>query len=102
MKCTWIITVPEGRFVWLRIVSFFLKSDCAKTTLEIRDGHSSSSELLKTFCGSSFESSVFSSGRYLWVRFQSAKDDSLKGTGFDASFEMISQSKCSFVRCVYI
>ena len=95
MKCTWIITVPEGHFVKLRITSFFLAHVCSKTDLEIRDGLNLSSRLLKTFCGDSFERSVFSSGRHLWVRFQSAKagDELLYGTGFDALFEMVSQCK---------
>ena len=93
MTCTWIITVPEGHFVKLKITSFSLAHVCSKTTLEIRDGQSSSSDLLKTFCGSSFESSLFSSGRHLWVRFHSAKDEFLNGTGFNSFFEMVSQCK---------
>ena len=99
MKCTWIITVPEGHFVKLRITSFSLAHVCNKTTLEIRDGQSSSSDLLKTFCGSSFERSVFSSGRHLWVRFNSAKDETMDGTGFNAFFEMVSQCKLCCCCC---
>ncbi|PFX19451.1 Cubilin [Stylophora pistillata] len=96
MRCTWIISVPEGHFVKLRITSFLLAYVCKQTTLEIRDGQSSSSDLLRNFCGSSFERSVFSSGRHLWVRFHSDKDEFLYGTGFDAFFEMVSQLPAPF------
>ena len=94
MKCTWIITVPQGNFVKLRITSLFLAYICKEgTNLEIRDGQSSSSDLIKTFCGRDFESSVFSSGRHLWVRFQSSIDSFQYGTGFHALFEMVNQCK---------
>ncbi|KAL9973788.1 hypothetical protein ACROYT_G020290 [Oculina patagonica] len=97
ITCTWIISVPEGNFVKLRITSFFLAYICKEgTNLEIRDGQSSSSELLKTFCGQTYESSVFSSGRYLWVRFQSSQHSYQYGSGFNAQFETVSQLPDSF------
>lgn len=98
MTCTWIIAVTEGHFVRLRITSFFLAYVCKQTTLEIRDGQKSSSDLLGNFCGSSFERSVFSSGRHLWIRFHSDKDELLYGTGFNAFFEMVGQCKF-FIYC---
>ena len=93
MICTWKITVPEGNFVRLRITSFDLGSFCRGTALKIRDGQNSSGNLLKSFCGRTFEHSVFSSGRYLWVRFQSPKGDYVDGTGFNAVFEAVTQCK---------
>lgn len=94
MKCTWIITVPEGNFVKLRTTSLFFAYICKEgTNLEIRNGQSSSSDLIKTFCGQKFESSVFSSSRHLWVRFQSSNDSFQYGTGFNADFEMVNQCK---------
>jgi len=97
MKCTWMITVPEGNFVKLRITSLFFAYICKKgTNLQIRDGQSSSSNLLKTFCGQDFESSVFSSGRHLWVRFQSSDSSFQYGTGFNAFFEMVNQLPAPF------
>ena len=78
----------------LRITSFFLAFVCKEgTKLEIRDGQSSSSDLLKTFCGPDYEPSVFSSGRYLWVRFQSSDDTFQYGSGFNALFEAVTQCK---------
>ena len=92
MMCTWKITVPEGNFVRLRITSFDL-GFCGGTALKIRDGQNSSGNLLKSFCGRTFKRSVFSSGRYLWVRFQSPKDGYVYGTGFNAVFEAVTQCK---------
>ena len=94
MTCTWIITVPEGNFVKLRITSLFFAYICREgTNLIIRDGQSSSSDLIKTFCGQNFESSVFSSGRHLWVRFKSSDHSVQYGSGFYALFEMVNQGK---------
>lgn len=103
MRCTWIITVPDGHYVKLRITSLFLDTSCDKVTLKIRDGQSSSSDLLRNFCGRTFETSLFSSGRHLWVQFHSAKDAFSVGSGFNAIFEMVSQCKlcCCYCFCCY-
>lgn len=93
MKCTWVITVPDGHFVKLKITSFHLENICNGPTLQIRDGQGESSDLLKSLCGRKFESSVFSSGRHLWVRFKTPTDKSLSGTGFNALFEAVNQRK---------
>lgn len=93
MMCTWKINVPEGHYVRLRITSFDLGFSCRGTALKIHDGQSSSGNLLKSFCGRTFDRSVFSSGRYLWVRFQSPKDGYVYGTGFNAVFEAVTQCK---------
>ena len=98
MMCTWTITVPEGHFVKLRITSFFLEYTCRGSTLQIRDGQSESSSLLKSFCARKFESSVFSSGRHLWIRFQTPADKYSSGTGFSALFEAVNQCKTFFHR----
>ena len=96
MKCTWVITVPEGHFVKLKITSFRLEYICNGPSLQIRDGQSESNGLLKSFCGRKFESSVFSSGRHLWVRFQTPSDKYLSGSGFNALFEAVNQRKAFY------
>ena len=93
ISCTWMITVPEGKFVKLKIASFRLESSCRGPVLEIRDGQRDTSNLLKSFCGRNFESSVFSTGRHLWVRFRSSNIKYLSGTGFNAVFEAVNQRK---------
>jgi len=98
IMCTWVITVPEGHFVKLRIKSFKLSSICYDLgpTLDIRDGQSSSSNRLKSFCGQRFEPSVFSSGRHLWVRFDIPEDDAIYDYGFYAVFEAVKQLPAPF------
>ena len=93
MTCTWMITVPEGRFAQLSIKSFNLEKTCDGPVLEIRDGPSLSSKLLKSFCGRHFLPSVFASGNQLWIRFQTPSDKHLRGSGFDASFKAVTQRK---------
>lgn len=103
IMCTWVITVPEGHFVKLRIKSFKLSSICYDLgpTLDIRDGQSSSSNRLKSFCGQRFEPSVFSSGRHLWVRFDIPEDDAIYDYGFYAVFEAVKQRKASVFLYIY-
>ena len=96
MVCTWMITVPEGRFVQLSIKSFNLENTCDGPVLEIRDGPTFSSKLLKSFCGREFLPSVFASGQKLWIRFRTPSDKHLRGTGFDASFKAVTQRKTMF------
>ena len=96
MTCTWMITVPKGKFVKLKISSFFLEIFCSGPSLKIRDGQSESSDLLKSFCGRKFESSLFSSGRHLWVRFHSPNKKYLRGTGFNAVFEAVNQCELPY------
>ncbi|XP_067039514.1 cubilin-like isoform X2 [Acropora muricata] len=96
MTCTWMITVPKGKFVKLKISSFCLEIFCNGPSLKIRDGQSESSDLLKSFCGRKFESSLFSSGRHLWVRFHSPNKKYLRGTGFNAVFKAVNQLPTPF------
>ena len=43
INCTWMITVPKGNFVKLRLTSIKLDVDCSPhSTFEIRDGQNSS------------------------------------------------------------
>ena len=93
INCTWVITVPDGHLVKLRIKSFDFEdyNICERASLDIRDGQSSSSGLLRSFCGYSYEKSVFSSGRHLWVQFNS--HNPYLGSYFYAMFEAVKQCK---------
>ena len=78
----------------LRLTSYELGMACRNySTLAIRDGQNPSSALLKSFCTRQYESSFFSSGRYLWVRFQSPKQDWSDNFWFTAEFEAVTQCK---------
>ena len=92
INCTWLIKVPDGRFVRLKMKKLQLDDDCYYSALHVRDGKKSSSSLLKRFCGQMQEYSVFSSGRYLYVQFTSKNDD-YHAPGFDAVYEAVKQSK---------
>ena len=97
INCTWMITVPKGNFVKLRLTSIKLDVDCSPhSTFEIRDGQNSSSRLLRSICEQPFYgSSYFSSGRHLWVWFQSPKQDWTYYFTFSAEFEAVTQCKYS-------
>ena len=58
---------------------------CNCDFLEIRDGNSSTDRLLTRLCGSKQPGDLYSSSRYLWVRFKS--DDDVVDSGFVASFQ---------------
>ena len=95
--CTWVITAPEEHFVRLRIKDLQLDSDCL-THFHVRDGKVWSSDLLKTMCKASIFSSdgyysIFSSGRYLWVKFDSNQYFGRYTSKFDAVFEVVKQGK---------
>ena len=65
------------------------------TTLQIRDGQNTSSDLLKLYSEWPYTTAneVFSSGRHLWVRFQSPKPGWSYMFRFSAVFEAVSQCK---------
>ena len=94
IMCTWIITVPEGHFVKLRLMNVKLvDDDGTDSKLVIRDGRDASSALLKTFNIVWHRRSLFSSGRYLWVRFQSPRKDFTYYFSVIADFEAVTQCK---------
>ena len=80
----------------LRIKSFDF-GDCGRSFLDIRDGQSSSSNLLKLPCSlnelvSSGLEEVFSSNRHLWVQYSPFSG----GDKFCAEFEAVKQCKVEF------
>ena len=82
----------------LRIKSFDF-GDCGRSFLDIRDGQSSSSNLLKLPCSlnervfSGLEE-VFSSNRHLWVQYSAKRFSG--GDKFYAVFEAVKQCKVEF------
>lgn len=95
IKCTWVITVPEGHYVKLRMKSLKLDRSCSHSFLYIWDGRNSTSDLLNKFCGEEFEPSVFSSGRSLRVHLDSSRvsESSYHAPGLDAFYETVKQRK---------
>ena len=70
----------------LMISSYELKN----STLQIRDGQNSSSEVLEPFSREDTDITVLSSGRHLWARYQSIQDEQ---TEFFARYEAESKTK---------
>ena len=66
MICTWSIKAPERHSVILKMKELELDGDC--------DGKNPFISLLKKFCGQKGESSMFSSGHYLYVQVSFKSD----------------------------
>ncbi|XP_044176241.1 cubilin-like isoform X2 [Acropora millepora] len=94
MMCTWTITAPRGSGLLLTFNYFRLESGPCSTHdyLEVRHGSSSTSTRIGTYCGT-YVLNIFSSGRYLWIRFRS--DSLLSYKGFDARYTIVTPSICS-------
>ncbi len=58
---------------------------CSCDHVEVRDGRDGNSEKLERFCGGSEHSSLTSTGRYMWVEFESDSKETRKG--FKATFK---------------
>ena len=91
--CTWLIEAPFGYHVYLYFYHFSLEyggSNCPYDFLEIRDGNTLSSPLITKACGSLGYFYVYSSGRFLLLRFRT--DGSVQGAGFTVYYS--TQSYC--------
>ena len=78
----------------LRIKEFHLGDSCGSSSLQIFDGKSLSSNLLKKFCGQDYDSNVFSSGHHLVVQYDLRENHFLDGLYFfDAVFEAVDRGK---------
>ena len=64
--------------------------------VEIRDGPWPDSRLLGIYCGYKVPFDVFSTGRYLWVKFRSISDGKTS-RGIKAPFDAVDPSKLAFV-----
>ena len=92
--CTWLIEAPFGYHVYLYFYHFSLEyggSYCPYDFLEIRDGNTLSSPLITKVCGSLGYFYVYSSGRFLLLRFRT--DGSVQGAGFAVYYSTLSYCK---------
>ena len=94
VKCTWIIEVPEDHRVQLTFTTFQLEncavpSLCTCDHVQVRDGRDGNAPELRELCGDNIPATLRlqSSGRYLWVEFES--DSKTVGNGFDAFFKAV-------------
>ena len=83
----WTIKAAAGHNIWLKFSSFHLPSymDCTIFgVVEVRDGHNVSGTLLGRYCGFQAPFTVYSSDRYMWIKFKS--DEHVNLPGFQAFF----------------
>ncbi|XP_076027535.1 cubilin [Genypterus blacodes] len=84
-QCEWVINQPEGFVVTLNFLTFEVEGgSCRYDFVEVRDGSSSSSPLLETFCGSQIPQRLQSTQRSMYVRFKT--DSSVSNRGFTATY----------------
>ncbi|KAH9281792.1 Tolloid-like protein 1 [Echinococcus granulosus] len=86
-ECIWKIVVPTGFSVALAFQSFDIEKhdNCVYDYLEIRDGLSESSPVLKKLCGSNLPTPIKSTNNMMYIKFVS--DSSVEKQGFTAEFQ---------------
>ena len=92
--CTWLIEAPVSYYVYLYFYHFSLEyggSSCPYDFLEIRDGNTLSSPLITKACGSLGYFYLYSSGRFLLLRFRT--DGIVQGSGFGGYYRAQIHSK---------
>ncbi|CAG5895667.1 unnamed protein product [Menidia menidia] len=83
--CEWVINQQEGYVVTLNFLSFDVEGgSCRYDYVEVRDGSTSSSPLLGTFCGDQLPSRLQSTQRSLYIKFRT--DASVSNNGFEAAY----------------
>ncbi|XP_067013394.2 protein tolkin [Anabrus simplex] len=85
-ECVWRISVPPDYQVALKFQSFEIENhdNCVYDYVEVRDGPSLESPLIKRFCGYKIPGDIRSTGNQLLVKFVS--DGSVQKAGFSAAF----------------
>ena len=107
--CIWTIVVPVGKRVKLKFEDFVLgksvidagyNNNCKYHKLgnnmdyvEMRDGEWSGSKELGSYCGNNTGINVYSSGRFMWVKFETFSNGMRGERGFKAHFEAVDLRK---------
>ena len=107
--CVWSIYVPDGRRVKLRFTDFELGKSVVDTNdnfcrhifdmdyVEIHDGPWSTGERLGSYCGKKMPFDVYSSGRYMSMKFRANPDGVRENKGFKANFEAVDLRKLTAI-----
>ena len=92
-RCSLLIEAPYGHHIYLQFRSFSLESgsSCGYDYVEIYDGSSQWSPRITRACGQRQNLEIYSSGRFLYVKFSS--DGSVQYSGFSAYYYALSNSK---------
>ena len=93
--CEWLITVPEGNIVELSFERFELDFEVGqygcREYVQIHDGDSMQSDAIENFCGDVIPKPVRSSGRHMYIRFQSDSVYVVPRRGFKATFKAVKE-----------
>ncbi|XP_038578939.1 cubilin [Micropterus salmoides] len=83
--CEWVVNQPEGYVVTLDFLSFDVEGgSCHFDFVEVRDGSTSSSPLLGTFCGVEIPPKLQSTQRSMYIYFKT--DSSVRNHGFEVAY----------------
>ncbi|XP_030767675.1 tolloid-like protein 2 [Sitophilus oryzae] len=95
-ECIWRITVPENYQVALKFQSFDVENhdNCVYDYVEIRDGITFDSPIIKVYCGHKVPGDIISTSNKMLVKFVS--DSSVQKGGFSANI-MKEYDECSKV-----
>ncbi|EJW82607.1 hypothetical protein WUBG_06483, partial [Wuchereria bancrofti] len=95
LDCIWTISAPSGHRIKFTVdpISFNLEDSsvedvCSGNYLEIRDGPSKLSPLVGRYCGKEPPSTIFSTGSYLNIQYQT--DSFVHFSGWNATYEIAS------------
>ena len=103
--CVWEFSVPVGRRVKLRFTDFELGKSVVDTEdnfcrhifdmdyVEIHDDAWPTSRPLGSYCGKKMPFDVYSSRRYMWIKFRANRDGVRENKGFKAHFEAVDLRK---------
>ncbi|KAG7279659.1 hypothetical protein CRUP_025762 [Coryphaenoides rupestris] len=97
-QCEWVINQPQGYVVTLNFLFFDVEGmSCRYDFVEVRDGSTSSSPLLDTFCGDQVPAMLQSTQRSMYVRFKTdaVAPGNLIRLTFD-SFNLEYHNNCNF------
>ena len=98
--CRWIIEVPQEHVVHLSFDVFVMEKcaipspTCSCDHVEIRDGPNVNSPKLAKYCGDENPGAIMSSGRFMWVEFDS--DFFSNAQGFLATYIAVGMWDSSF------
>ena len=90
-ECVFNLKAPKNFIIHLKFDDNFQlepSNDCRYDYLEIRDGPHGYSPLIGRYCGNKTPLDITSTGRELWIRFNT--DDSIELTGFRIAYEFKS------------
>ena len=86
--CSWRLYAPQGQKVLIYFTFLDLENCCSCDYVQVFNGQDSYDGLLTKACNGSFPPPVYSSSRYMYVKFKS--DSSVEGRGFVAHYKVLS------------